>query len=63
MARDITQDGFYSPTGVYGDATLATSEKGKIVAKAFIAELLKGIEKVRSAPLPKVQVQPSRPLD
>ena len=38
--------GIYSPSGVYGQATLATAEKGKEVAKALLEQVLKDIEKM-----------------
>lgn len=37
----------YSPTGVWGDATLATVEKGKLVTEALVALILKDIEELR----------------
>ncbi len=44
--------GRYSPTGIYGDATLATREKGRVVVEAMVAGMLREIEALRSAPLP-----------
>lgn len=44
--------GAYSESGVWGDATLATKEKGAILAEALAAGILDDIEKLRSAPLP-----------
>src|SRR5688572_16637596 len=44
--------GRYSPTGIYGDATLATREKGRVVAEAKVAGMLREIEELRKAPLP-----------
>jgi len=51
--RGLTRDpnnktGTYSPSGVWGDATLATVEKGKIVTEALVKEILKDIEKLRA---------------
>jgi len=43
----------YSPTGIWGDATLATVEKGERVVNALVAALLDDIEAVRRAPLPR----------
>ncbi len=45
-------EGVYSPTGSWGDPTLATREKGKIVAEATAAVILKQIETLRQAALP-----------
>jgi creatinine amidohydrolase len=44
--------GVYSPTGVWGDPTLATREKGKIVVEETIKGILNDIEALRSADLP-----------
>jgi len=37
----------YSASGVWGDATLATREKGRIVTEAMVAQILADIEKLR----------------
>jgi creatinine amidohydrolase len=37
----------YSPSGVWGDATLATLEKGKIITEALVEIILTDIEKMR----------------
>lgn len=38
----------YSPSGVWGDATLATREKGRIVVEAMVAGMLQEIEALRA---------------
>ena len=38
----------YSPSGVWGDATLATREKGRIVVEAMVAGMLQEIESLRA---------------
>ena len=43
----------YSASGIFGDPTLATAEKGKLVIDAVVAEAVKNIEQVRRAPLPQ----------
>jgi len=43
----------FSPTGVFGDATLATREKGGKVVEAMVRGILAEIEALRRAPLPK----------
>ncbi len=62
-ARDIPKDdgpgpltldstnafGRYSPTGIYGDATLATKDKGKIVVEAMVAGINKEINALRKS--------------
>jgi len=40
--------GIYSPTGVWGDPTLATREKGRIVVEALVKRLLQSIQTLRS---------------
>lgn len=45
-------DTTYSPSGVYGDATLATREKGRIIVEAFVDALVREVEETRALPLP-----------
>ena len=40
----------YSPSGVWGDATLATREKGRVAVEATVAGILAEIEALRAAP-------------
>lgn len=40
----------YSPSGVYGDATLATREKGERVAKAIVEHMVREIADLRAEP-------------
>lgn len=42
----------YSPSGVWGDATLATREKGRIVVEAMVAGILREIEALRARQAP-----------
>jgi creatinine amidohydrolase len=44
--------GRYSPTGIYGDATLATVEKGKAVVEAMVEGINKEIDDLRKATRP-----------
>ena len=53
FTRDPRGDGIYSPTGSWGDPTLATREKGRIVTEATLALILKQIENLRQAAPPK----------
>lgn len=48
----------YSPTGIWGDPTLATREKGEKLAGAMVARLVADIEALRTTPLP---AQPAAP--
>lgn len=43
----------YTPSGVFGDATLATRVKGERLCAAFTDLVVKEIEELRTAPLPK----------
>jgi creatinine amidohydrolase len=52
LSRTRSGDRTYSPTGIWGDPTLATREKGERAADAVVAALLADIEEVRKAPLP-----------
>jgi creatinine amidohydrolase len=45
----------HSATGVYGDATLATQEKGKVILEAMIEDLVTGAERLRRATLPSTR--------
>lgn len=48
LTRDVNNKAStYSSTGVWGDATLATYEKGKIVTEALMEVILNDIEKLR----------------
>jgi creatinine amidohydrolase len=40
----------YSPSGTWGDATLATREKGRVVVEATVAGILREIEALRARP-------------
>jgi len=55
LTRDQKAEGkTYSPTGVFGDATLATKQKGRIVTEALVDAILKELEELRKAPPPAV---------
>jgi creatinine amidohydrolase len=40
-------------TGVYGDPTLATREKGRAIVEAMVTGILREIESLRRAPIPQ----------
>jgi len=46
-------NGRYSPTGIYGDATLATKEKGRIVVEAMVEGINQEIVALRASPVPQ----------
>ena len=50
-SSDPNGQGAYSLTGIYGDATLATREKGEQVAEAIVAGVLHDIEALRQSDL------------
>jgi creatinine amidohydrolase len=58
LTRDADKSGVYSPSGVYGDATLATLEKGKQLTEALLEAVLAEIEALRRAPLPAAEARP-----
>jgi uncharacterized protein (TIGR02246 family) len=47
--------GTYSPSGIWGDPTLATRAKGQVLVEALVGGVLDDIEAVRRAPLPLAQ--------
>ena len=49
LTRKPNGKGVYSPTGAWGDPTLATREKGRIVVEATITGILKDIDQLRRA--------------
>ncbi len=52
LTRDPNGKGTYSPTGILGDATLATREKGRRVVEAMVEGMLKEIAALRAAAPP-----------
>ncbi len=47
--------GVYSPTGVWGDATLATREKGRAVVEALVSAIVQDIESLARSPVPSIR--------
>ena len=47
LVRDSTMKGTYSPTGTWGDPTLATRAKGERVVEALVAGILLEIQQLR----------------
>ena len=52
LSRDPNGQGTYSPTGAWGDPTLATREKGEALVESQVKNILKEIDDLRGAPLP-----------
>lgn len=49
---DSAQNGHYIPSGIYGDATLATSEKGQKITEGMLNIMREDIDRLRQAALP-----------
>ena len=52
--------GTYSPTGIWGDATLATRAKGEQVVEALVAGVLRDLEALRHAAPPEPKAPAAR---
>jgi creatinine amidohydrolase len=52
LVRDPSAQGTYSKSGCYGDPTLATREKGKVVMDGWVEAVVREIEELRSASAP-----------
>lgn len=46
LTRDPEGEGHYSPTGIWGDPTLASKEKGKILVETAVKEIIKQIKEL-----------------
>jgi creatinine amidohydrolase len=46
LTRNPKGAGTYSPSGIWGDPTLATKEKGKIIVEATIAETIRQVKEL-----------------
>jgi creatinine amidohydrolase len=53
LTRNPDGPGVYSPTGSWGDPTLATRDKGERLVKALVDALIEDVERLRAAPLPR----------
>ncbi len=52
LTRDPdAKEGLYSPTGAWGDPTLATKEKGRIVTEATVKAILSDIQNLEALPV------------
>lgn len=52
LTRDPKGNGTYSPTGAWGDPTLASREEGQAIVEANVARILEEIEQLRRTALP-----------
>jgi creatinine amidohydrolase len=57
LTRSKQDPGTYSPTGIWGDASLATKQKGVVIADRLVESILEDIERLRTAPLPTPVVE------
>jgi creatinine amidohydrolase len=48
LTRDPDGAGTYSPSGVYGDPTLATREKGKVIVETTVREIVRHVRELIS---------------
>jgi creatinine amidohydrolase len=46
LTRDPNSEGIYSPTGIWGDPTLATAEKGKIIIDIILDRILSELKEL-----------------
>ncbi len=46
LTRDPNGAGNFSPTGAWGDPTLATKEKGRIIVESTIAEIIRQVREL-----------------
>lgn len=60
MTRQPNAAGTYSRTGIWGDPTLATREKGRVVVEALVAGILIDLENLRSATIPPASATPAQ---
>jgi creatinine amidohydrolase len=46
LSRDPQGKGSYSPTGIWGDPTLASREKGRIIVEHTVSEIVKQVREL-----------------
>jgi creatinine amidohydrolase len=61
LSRTPSQTATYSRSGTWGDATLATREKGQTVVEALVAGILIDLENLRKAAVPPASIVPAQP--
>ena len=61
LTRTQGASGTYSPTGTWGDPTLATASKGKIIVDGVVERVLEDIEALRKATPPEPAPAPAPP--
>jgi creatinine amidohydrolase len=53
LTRRVDGGGTFSPSGIYGDATLANRDKGRAAVAAIVDSILQDIEQLRVQALPR----------
>jgi len=53
LTRDPSGKGTYSPTGIWGDPTLATRDKGRTVVEAMVEGMVADVMALAAAPAPR----------
>ena len=61
LTRRPEGPGTYSRTGIWGDPTLATPEKGRVIVESVVTGIVSDIEALRKAPLPVPTPLPDPP--
>jgi acetamidase/formamidase/creatinine amidohydrolase/Fe(II)-dependent formamide hydrolase-like protein len=61
LTRDPNKPGRYSPSGVFGDPTLASWQKGAAITEAMVRSIVADVDALKDAPLPAGA--PASPLD
>ncbi|HJR59738.1 MAG TPA: creatininase family protein [Vicinamibacterales bacterium] len=59
--RNPGATGVYSPSGVWGDPTLATRDKGRQIVEGLVSTMLRDIEALRVAALPSPSMRDAAP--
>ncbi len=52
LTRRVEGSGTYSASGIWGDATLATAEKGRIIVEAMVEGIFRDMEALRRTEVP-----------
>lgn len=58
LTRDPNGRGTYSRSGIWGDPTLATREKGRVIVEALVAGIVADLGALKKAPLPQAVSSP-----
>jgi creatinine amidohydrolase len=61
LTRRREVQALYSPTGAWGDPTLATREKGRAILDAVVSSMIQEIEELRQASLPSTSTPSAVP--